>query len=74
MCRNRLNYDRGLKAMSEDAAYTTDWSQWLLIVRRQLGLVDLADLIFERSEAFVEYRQRKLGPMPRLLTIRFFLA
>ena len=61
MCRNRLNYDRGLKAMSEDAAYDAGWSEWILGVRRQLGLVDLAELIYSRSEAFVEYRQKKLG-------------
>jgi len=61
MCRNRLNYDRGLKAMSEDAAYDAGWSEWILIVRRQLGLVDLADLIYGRSEAFVEYRAKQLG-------------
>ena len=61
MCRNRLNYDRGLKAMSEDNAYDPGWSEWILTVRRQLGLVDLADLIYGRSEAFVEYRQKRLG-------------
>jgi len=26
MCRNRLNYDRGLKAMSDDAGYDSDWN------------------------------------------------
>jgi hypothetical protein len=60
MCRNRLNYDRGLKAMSEDGVYSAAWSEWILIVRRQLGLVDLADLIYGRSEAFLEYRERRL--------------
>jgi hypothetical protein len=62
LCKNRLNYDRGLKAMSEDSVYNKDWSEWILIVRRQLGLVDLADLIYGRSEDFVAYRQKKLGP------------
>ena len=61
MCRNRLNYDRGLKAMSEDAGEDEGWREWILVVRRQLGLVDLADLIYGRSEAFVEYRQKRLG-------------
>ncbi len=61
MCRNRLNYDRGLKAMSEDAAYDPGWSEWILVVRRQLGLVDLADLIYGRSQAFLEYRNKRLG-------------
>ena len=52
MSRNRLNYDRGLKAMSEDQAFDDDWKKWILNVRRQLGLVDLADMIFSRSELF----------------------
>jgi hypothetical protein len=68
MCRNRLNYDRGLKAMSEDCVYDAQWSEWILIVRRQLGLVDLADLIYGRSQAFVDYRDRRMGedktPLP----------
>ncbi len=61
LCRNRLNYDRGLKAMSDDPIYSHDWREWILIVRKQLGIVDIADLIYGRSEAFVEYRKRHLG-------------
>ncbi len=56
--RNRLNYDRGLKAMSEDPAYPTDWQAWLLILRRQLGFIDLADMIFVRSQLYFDRRQR----------------
>ncbi len=61
LCRNRLNYDRGLKAISEDVAYDASWKEWILVVRRQLGLVDLADLIYGRSQDFVAYRKRRLG-------------
>ena len=61
LCRHRLPYDAGLLSMSEDAAYSADWKEWLLIVRKQLGLVDLADLIYGRSEEFVAYRKRHLG-------------
>jgi len=61
LCRNRLNYDRGLKAMSLDPIYSKDWHDWLLIVRKQLGIVDIADLIYGRSEDFVAYRKRHLG-------------
>jgi hypothetical protein len=73
MCRNRLNYDRGLKAMSDDAGYDSDWKEWILVVRRQLGLVDLSDLIFGRSAAFLEYRRSRLGdePPPLDYTILF---
>ncbi|MCA9192003.1 MAG: hypothetical protein KDB03_09580 [Planctomycetales bacterium] len=61
--RNRLNYDRGLTAMSRDPFYDEDWQAWLLIVRRQLGLVDLADMIFVRSETYQQQRCR-FGDMP----------
>lgn len=61
LCRNRLSYDAGIKGMSEDPAYSPEWKEWLLIVRNQLGLVDLADLIFGRSQEFVAYRKRHLG-------------
>lgn len=61
LCRNRLNYDLGLKAMSEDPLYTPDWKEWILIVRKQLGFVDIADLIYGRSQEFVKYRKRHLG-------------
>jgi hypothetical protein len=61
LCRNRLNYDKGLKAMSDDPVYSADWKEWILIVRKQLGIVDLADLIYGRSKEFVTYRKRHLG-------------
>lgn len=56
--RNRLNYDLGLTAMSEDPAYPADWQQWLLILRRQLGFIDVADMIFVRSQLYFDRRQR----------------
>lgn len=56
--RNRLNYDRGLKAMAEDPVFSKQWQDWILVVRKQLGLVDLADMIFSRSEFAVQRRLR----------------
>jgi hypothetical protein len=61
LCRNRLSYDAGLTAMAKDPHYGPSWSEWLPIVRAQVGLVDLADLIYGRSEDFVSYRKRHLG-------------
>ncbi|MDX1927323.1 MAG: hypothetical protein SFV81_12450 [Pirellulaceae bacterium] len=58
LCRNRLNYDRGLKAMSEDPVYDASWREWILIVRRQLGIIDTADLIYVRSQL---YRDRRVA-------------
>jgi hypothetical protein len=61
LCRNRLSYDAGLTAMARDPVYSSEWREWLLIVRAQIGLVDLADLIYGRSQDFVAYRKRHLG-------------
>jgi hypothetical protein len=56
LCRNRLNYDRGLKAMSDDPVYGPQWREWILIVRRQLGIIDTADLIYVRSQLYLDRR------------------
>ena len=56
-CRNRLTYDRGLLAMSKDPVYDEIWRSWLLTVRRQVGLVELADLIYVRSHHYKPRRR-----------------
>jgi len=52
ICRNRLGYDRGLDTLMQDDAYNDDWKEWLSILRKQIGLVDLAEMIFYRSEFY----------------------
>jgi len=52
ICRNRLGYDRGLETLVQDTAYNDDWKEWLTILRKQIGLVDLAEMIFYRSEFY----------------------
>jgi hypothetical protein len=60
IARNRLGYDRGLEAVARDPAFDAVWSDWIRTVRRQIGMVDLADLIYVHSEY---YRQRgESGP------------
>ncbi len=56
--RNRLNYDRGLEAIGRDENYSDDWKEWIVIVRRQLGIIDLADMIYLRSEYYQEKQAR----------------
>lgn len=56
LCRNRLGYDPGLEAMAQDPSFDEPWREWILTVRRQIGIVDLADLIYVRSEY---YHQRQ---------------
>jgi hypothetical protein len=52
LCRNRLGYDAGLAAMAGDPIYNEDWSEWILTVRRQVGLIDFADMIYVRSQHY----------------------
>jgi hypothetical protein len=61
IARNRLGYDRGMTAMSRDPFFSSDWSDWILKVRLRLGTTDFADLIFYRSEHFVNDRRRRTG-------------
>jgi hypothetical protein len=56
LCRNRLGYDRGLEAMAGDGIYDQDWRDWILTVRRQVGLIDFCDMIFVRSELYRKNR------------------
>ena len=49
LSRNRLSYDGGLGAMAKDPVFDDDWRDWIYTVRRQIGLIDLADLIYVRS-------------------------
>jgi hypothetical protein len=63
LCRNRLGYDRGLDAVAADTIFNADWREWILTVRRQIGLIDFADMIYVRSELYRKTRQRAEKPM-----------
>jgi hypothetical protein len=52
LCRNRLNYDKGLTAISGDPIFDPTWAKWILMLRAQIGLVDFADLLFLASEEY----------------------
>ncbi len=62
LCRNRLGYDRGLEAVARDPVFDDVWREWIRKVRRQIGMVDIADLIYVHSEY---YWQRQDGGAPR---------
>jgi hypothetical protein len=63
LCRNRLGYDRGLEAMARDPAYDDDWSEWILTVRRQIGLVELSDMIYVRSRHYLRHHEKADRPI-----------
>ncbi len=63
LCRNRLGYDRGLEAIARDPFFSAEWSEWILTVRRQIGLVDFADMIYVRSELYRQTRGEAEKPI-----------
>jgi hypothetical protein len=60
LCRNRLAYDRGMLAMAQDPAYDADWQSFLNSIRRQMGMFDLADMVYVRSQHYIQ-RQTQMG-------------
>src|SRR5262249_50411296 len=64
LCRNRLGYNEGLTGMAGDPFYDQDWRDYLELVRRQVGAVDFADLVYLRSEFYV-LEQRRQDPSYR---------
>ena len=63
LCRNRLGYDYGLAAVAGDPLFDDGWRRWISTVRRQVGIVDFADLIYVRSERYVQDRLRQGLPL-----------
>jgi hypothetical protein len=70
LSRNRLGYDEGLACMAGDPFYGEDWRAYIELVRRQVGVVDFADLIYLRSDFYVREQKRQepdyqppLGPL-----------
>jgi hypothetical protein len=63
VCRNRLGYDRGLDAIAGDPLLSEDWKEWIVTVRRQVGLVDFCDMIYVRSELYRQRRGRAEKPV-----------
>ena len=61
IARNRLGYDAGMKAMAADPYFSEDWGEWILKMRLQLGSTDFADMIYYRSEHYVNERRRRTG-------------
>ena len=64
LSRNRLRYDRGLGAIAQDPLYDEAWREWILTVRRQIGIVDFADMLFVRSQEYLRRRTRPGEPPP----------
>jgi hypothetical protein len=59
LCRNRLGYAAGLRAMAEDGYYNDDWKAFLDMTLGQIGLIDFADILYLRSELYVQEQRRQ---------------
>jgi hypothetical protein len=70
LSRNRLGYEEGLRRMQADPFYDADWKAYIEFVRRQVGSVEFADLIYLRSELYVTDQRRQAPdyqpPLPPL--------
>jgi len=69
LSRNRLGYDAGLEAVAGDPAFDASWRNWIQTVRRQIGIVDLADLLFVRSEFYHERKAVEAGDAARAVEL-----
>ncbi len=61
IARNRLGYDEGLAAVGKDPFYPPVWADYADLVRRQVGVIDFADLVYLRSDSYV-VTQRRTNP------------
>jgi hypothetical protein len=59
LSRNRLGYDGGLACMAADPFYDSPWRDYLDLVRRQVGTVDFADLVYLRSDFYLLEQRRR---------------
>ncbi len=58
ICQNHLDYDYGLAAMAIDPIYDEKWRQWIKSIRRKIGMVGIADLIYVNSEHYQVQQER----------------
>lgn len=57
LSRNRLGYDVGLDAVAKDPMFDAAWRDWIQVVRRQIGIIDFADLLYVRSQHYVNQQK-----------------
>src|SRR3954467_6215652 len=64
LCRHRLGYDRGLEAVARDPAFDEIWREWIRKLRRQIGMVDLADVVYVHSKFYWQRKNPAHGRQP----------
>ena len=64
IARNRLGYHSGLSAMAADKIFDADWKTWFQYLTLQLGVHDLADLVYRASEYYQIRRRTQAADTP----------
>jgi hypothetical protein len=59
IARNRLGYLDGLEAMAADPFYDELWREYIDGLRKRIGEVDFADLVYARSELYAADERRR---------------
>jgi hypothetical protein len=59
VARNRLGYDRGMKAIADDPFYDENWQDWILKARLRLGTTEFGQLIYYRSEQYLAEKRKR---------------
>jgi len=59
LSRNRLDYGHGLTAVANDDIFDAAWREWIHTVARQVGFIDLADLVSIRSPEYWRREKRE---------------
>lgn len=58
IARNKLGYDEGLKASSGDPLFDEHWQHYIGVVRRSVGTFDFSDLVYVRSQLYLDDERR----------------
>jgi hypothetical protein len=64
LSRNKLGYDEGLTSIAQDSFFDEAWRDYMETVRRNVGEIEFADLVYVRSDWYVK-DQMRLDPTPR---------
>jgi hypothetical protein len=58
LSRNHLGFDEGLTAIADDPFYDQAWRDYVETLRRNMGEVEFADLVYVRSELYLKDQER----------------
>jgi len=56
LCRHSLDYDYGMRAIAADPIYDENWEKWILEIRRQIGTIEIANIVYLHSEHYLKQK------------------